>query len=44
MLVTIKKVMPYCFLKFILVGDATAAGWNTNNNNQAYLQRCIKYQ
>ena len=34
-LVTI-KVMPYiAFKNLFLVGDATAAGWNPNNNNQA---------
>ena len=30
------KVTPYvAFKNLYLVGDATAAGWNTNNNNQA---------
>jgi len=30
------KVTPYvAFKNLFLVGDATAAGWNTNNNNQA---------
>ncbi len=30
------KVTPYvAFINLYLVGDATAAGWDTNNNNQA---------